>query len=307
MSYPNFYDSQDVERIYNPRLQEAHEAGVSLRSALTSSHSDNSSKRVLLWLIDMQVDFILPEGHLTVPGAVEDARRTIEFIYRNIGKITTIAASLDTHFPYQIFHRLWWLDENGNHPDPMTMVTSADISAGKYRPVTKVKWSIEYVAKLEQAAKKVLMIWPDHCFEGSVGRALLPALTEAISVHSVARYSQPEYLVKGDILETENYSVLEPEVKVPGHPKGSLNTDFLNFVGDYDEIYVAGQAKSHCVLETMKSFFAHFGNDPKIIEKLHFLEDCTSSIPGFEAETDQAFSDFANQGMKIVTSSNDIA
>lgn len=168
-----------------------------------------------------------------------------------------------------------------------------------------VKWSIEYVKKLESASKKLLMIWPYHCFEGSIGRSLVPALTEAIQVHSVARYAQPTLLTKGTIVQSEYYSAVEPEVHVPSNPIGQLNTSFLDMVGQYDLIYIAGQAKSHCVLETMASTLRHFkGTD--IPSKMRFLADCTSPIPGFEAATDAAFSDFERQGLVIVKSTDSL-
>lgn len=301
---PNFYDAGDVGNIYQPRLQMAHEAGVDLRSSVNSAAKDDP--RILLWLIDLQVDFVHPDGNLAVPGAVEDTQRTIEWIYAQLGQITTIAASLDTHFPFQIFHALWWVDENGNNPDPFTQITVADVNAGTWKPLADPKGSIEYLRALEQGSKKTLMVWPYHCFEGSVGRSLIPALTEAISVHSSARYAQPTYLTKGTIPTSEFYSVVEPEVHVPNHPQGGLNTEFLTLVSRYDLVYVAGQARSHCVLETMSSVMRNFANTPEVIKKLRFLDDCTSSIPGFEQQTENTLNDFAAQGMTIVKTADPI-
>ena len=306
VALPSFYNASDVGTRLKPEIAKATDFGFSIRSQVSPSGKDQ--ERVLLWLIDAQIDFVFDGWNLPVPGAVADTVRTIEWIYRNMGKITSIAATLDTHFTFQIFHPSWWIDQNGNNPAPFTPISSADIDAGKWRPVQQIRWSVEYVRKLEQTNKKVLMIWPFHTLEGSVGRSLVPALTEAIHVHSVARFAQPRMLTKGTIVESEYYSAIEPEVAVPNNPMGGLNTAFLDFVSDYDKIYVAGQAKSHCVLETMTSTLRHFGKtNIGVIEKLHFLDDCTSVIPGFEDATDKAFADFAAQGLKIVNSLDPIA
>jgi nicotinamidase-related amidase len=304
MSYPSFYNPKQVGQIYEPDLQRAYEAGVAdFKSAASADRP-----RVLLWLVDMQNDFILPAplGRLPVPGAVEDAQRTVEWIYRNVHHITQITASLDTHTPFQIFYPTWWRNAKGERPAPYTVITAEDVSKGVWMPVTEPLWSVQYVEELEKVGKKQLMIWPFHCMEGTAGRALLPALSEAIMYHSGARTAQPTYLTKGTIAHTEFYSVVEPEVKYAKHPEGGLNTRFLEVVASFDLIYVAGEARSHCVLATMNSVLRYFAAQPDVIAKLRFLDDCTSSIPGFEQSTEQRLGEMATQGMRLVKSTEAI-
>ncbi|MCE7947468.1 MAG: hypothetical protein DYG88_08585 [Chloroflexi bacterium CFX4] len=304
MSYPSFYNPKQVGQIYEPDLQRAYEAGVAdFKSAASADRP-----RVLLWLVDMQNDFILPAplGRLPVPGAVEDAQRTVEWIYRNVHHITQITASLDTHTPFQIFYPTWWRNAKGERPAPYTVITAEDVSKGVWMPVTEPLWSVQYVEELEKVGKKQLMIWPFHCMEGTAGRALLPALSEAIMYHSGARTAQPTYLTKGTIAHTEFYSVVEPEVKYAKHPEGGLNTRFLEVVASFDLIYVAGEARSHCVLATMNSVLRYFASQPEVIAKLRFLDDCTSSIPGFEQSTEQRLGEMAAQGMRLVKSTETI-
>ncbi len=304
MSYPSFYNPKQVGQIYEPDLQRAYEAGVAdFKSAASADRP-----RVLLWLVDMQNDFILPAplGRLPVPGAVEDAQRTVEWIYRNVHHITQITASLDTHTPFQIFYPTWWRNAKGERPAPYTVITAEDVSKGVWMPVTEPLWSVQYVEELEKVGKKQLMIWPFHCMEGTAGRALLPALSEAIMYHSGARTAQPTYLTKGTIAHTEFYSVVEPEVKYAKHPEGGLNTRFLEVVASFDLIYVAGEARSHCVLATMNSVLRYFTSQPDVIAKLRFLDDCTSSIPGFEQSTEQRLGEMAAQGMRLVKSTEAI-
>jgi nicotinamidase/pyrazinamidase len=285
-------------------LQGAYEAG--LRHFTSPAAKDPT--RVLAWLIDVQVDFVYPAplGRLSVPGAVGDTERLLNWLYSNTGQITQIAASLDTHTPFQIFYPTWWKNQKGDHPAPFTTITADDVKRGVWHPITEPVWSIRYLEELESVGKKQLMIWPFHCMEGTSGRALVPALSEAIMYHSGARMAQPTYLTKGTIAHTEFYSVVEPEVKYAKHPDGGLNTRFLDMVGQFDLIYIAGQARSHCVLETMASVMRYFGTQPDVLRKLRFLDDCTSSITGFEQPTEVALARFAAQGMKMVKSTDPI-
>lgn len=302
MTSSAMYNPDQVARLYEPDIQGVYEAGVQTYQRPAT----DDDPRVLAWLIDMQVDFVFPSpiGRLSVPNAIADTRRTIEWLYRNLPHITHIAASLDTHMPYHIFYPNWWKNKDGGHPAPFTVITADDVRAGRWLPATEPAWSVYYVETLERSSKKQLMIWPFHCMEGTVGRALVPALSEAIMFHSAARMAQPTFLTKGTIAHTEFYSVLEPEVKYPDHPDGVVNQKFLDFIDTFDLIYVAGQARSHCVLETMRSVLRYFDDNSTVLEKFRFLNDCSSSIAGFEEQTETAVSDFARRGIRLVQSTD---
>ena len=299
---PAFYYPERVGHLFAPNTVSAVEVGR--RAGLTPSAVDRF--RTLLLLVDVQVDFVHGDGALSVPGAVDDTRRTIEWLYRNAGDITTIAASLDSHVPIQIFFPTWWVDADGRHPKPYTTIHSGDVERGRWRPLYDPEWSQEYIEQLEQRSRKELMIWPYHVLIGTIGHSLTPALYEAIAFHTAARQSQPLFLAKGSIPKTEHYSILEPEVKVPEAPLGSLNVDFLGMIATYDRVYIAGQAKSHCVLETVSSMMRYFQDRPDTIAKLRVLTDCTSSVAhpdiDFDALANEAFDAFAERGLRLTTS-----
>jgi nicotinamidase/pyrazinamidase len=301
---PTFYNPERVGELYEPNMAAAYEEG----QRIFQSPAAEDSPKVLLWLIDMQVDFVFPApvGKLTVPGAVDDTRRVAEWIYRNAQRLTHIAASLDTHVPFQIFYPSWWRNADGQPPAPYTIISAADVKQGKWQAVTEPDWSERYVETLEQVGKKELMIWPFHCMEGTVGRSLVPALAEAIMFHSAARKAQPTFLPKGTLAHTEFYSVVEPEVKLPDHPQGRLNTAFLDMVGGFDLIYIAGEARSHCVLETTSSYIRYFNDQPEQIAKLRYIDDAASCIVGFEESTAQHMQTFIERGMKLVNSADAI-
>jgi nicotinamidase/pyrazinamidase len=303
---PTFYNPAKVGSLYMPNVAQATTEGINAN--LKPANQD--TKRVLLLLVDPQIDFIHTDGTLSVPGALADTQRTVEWIYRNAGELTSIAASLDSHTVFQIFYPTWWGNEKGEHPAPFTLITAEDVRKGVWRPLVEPTWSLKYVEDLEKGGRYSLMIWPYHTMIGTPGNALVPALYEAIAYHSAARHAQPMWLVKGSIPQTENYSILEPEVKVASHPLGGLNTTFLDMLSRYDLIYVAGQAKSHCVLSTMRSIIGYFERQPEVIAKLRFLMDCTSSVAhpqiDFDALANAELQEMAKKGMRLVTSQEPI-
>jgi len=77
-------------------------------------------------------------------------------------------------------------------------------------------------------------------------------------------------------------------------------------------VIVAGQAKSHCVAWTIDDLLTEVrAQDPKLVEKVYLLEDCTSPVvvPDVVDFTDQAnaaFQRFADAGMHVVRSTDPI-
>jgi nicotinamidase-related amidase len=305
MSFHDYYTPQRIGELYTPNIQSAVNAG---RSAGVSPSSDDFP-RIYLLLVDMQIDFVHPDGALSVPGAVDDSRRVVDWIYANTPHVTTIGASLDSHLTIQIFLPTWWVDANGDHPAPFTPISHQDVASGKWKPLYEPEWSLEYTEKLEEDAKKQLMIWTFHCQIGTPGHALVPALSEALAYHAAARQSQPTLLTKGTIPKTEHYSIMEPEVKVSDQPNGDVNMAFLEKIADYDLIYIAGQAKSHCVLETVASMMRYY--PPDTIQKIRVLEDAMSSVAhpeiDFDAIANEAFDRFRQNGLMMSKTTDPIA
>lgn len=304
MAYPEYYAPQRIGEVYRPDTLGAVKAGND--AGLSPAIED--TQQVYLLLIDAQIDFIHEDGALSVPGAIADTRRTVEWIYDHAGEITNIGATLDSHQPTQIFSPTWWADDAGNHPDPYTLITTDDVQSGKWQPLYEADWSREYVEKLEENARKQLMIWPYHTLIGTPGHNMVPALYEAMTYHSAARNTQPTVIVKGTIPRTEHYSAMEPEVKVSSNPQDDVNTAFMDMLANYDLIYVTGQAKSHCVLETVTSMVRYY--PPEIVSKIRLIEDTTSSVAhpeiDFEAMANATYDRFEKQGLKRVSASDPI-
>jgi len=260
----------------------------------------------------------------TGTAAVDDNRRLCEFIYRNLCTITQIVPSLDTHHALQLFHAIWLVDEEGNHPPPYTLVSVEDVEGGRWkvnRPVVEAlgidagyaeRHLVHYTRQLSEGGKYDLTVWPYHAMFGGIGHALVSAVEDAIFFHSIARRSQPSFQVKGDFPLTEHYSILGPEVTEG--PDGDLlegkNTELIDLLLTFDAIVVAGQAKSHCLAWTIDDLLADEAAGSRLAERTYLLEDCTSPIvvPGadYTDEADAAFRRYAAAGMHVVRSADPI-
>jgi nicotinamidase-related amidase len=301
-TFPAFYNPDRIGTLFHPEV--AHIAAEAAAAGLPPAAEDR--RHVHLMIIDMQIDFCHAEGNLTVPGALGDVRRTIEFIYRNAEHISHISCSLDSHYPSQIFSPDWWIDASGAHPAPFTIITCQDVQTGRWRPLKEPAWSRGYVERLEQQHKKLLTIWPYHVQIGSIGHALDPELWSAVFWHALARRTQPTWLAKGSAPLTEHYSIIQPEVPVPGQPGGGKNLEFLAMLSEADQIVIAGEAESHCVLETVEDLVEEFGDRPEILSKVLFLRDCTSPVVhpeiDFHAIAEERLAESARRGIQMAMS-----
>jgi nicotinamidase-related amidase len=291
----------------------------------------NDRLRVCLVAVDVQNTFCIPGFELFVggrsgTGAVDDNRRLCEFVYRNLDTITRIVPTLDTHRAMQIFHAIWLVDEEGRHPEPYTLISSADVLSGRWRvnpgaaeavgfdPEQTQRQLLHYVGSLEGSGKYHLTIWPYHAMLGGIGHALVSAVEEAVFFHGIARLSSPEFQVKGDSSLTEHYSVLGPEVTEgpEGQLLAPLNSTLVDELFAFDAVVIAGQAKSHCVAWTIADLLdSALLREKGLTEKVYLLEDCTSPVvvPGavdYTDEADAAFARFAEAGMNVVRSDTPI-
>src|SRR5258708_32767879 len=305
---PAIFDPQDTFKgPYAARFQAFTEAGQ--RAGLTPAHEDY--EKIAVVLVDYQHDFVDPSGTLYVPGAQQDVMRFLNWFYTNAHRITSIYASLDMHIPFQIFYSSWWKNpKTGEHPQPFTTITADDVTNNRWVPVIQPGWSVRYVHQLQQKAKKDLMIWPYHTMEGTLGHMLVAPISEAIAWHSAARKTEPTYIVKGRTPRTEYYGIFGAEVFDPQDASSTLNLPLLEAIMNHDRVYVAGEAKSHCVLESTRQLVGHFANQPELLGRWNILKDCTSSVKhptvDFDAMAEEELAVMKQKGINLVLSTDPV-
>lgn len=335
---PSFYDAANAAKwSYNPDLANLFTEAQDWRSSIRPASTDR--RRVCLLPIDMQKDFCFPEGTLYVggrsgAGAIDDSRRVAEFIYRNLGTISAIRPSFDTHLPVQIFFPTFLNKADGTPIDPHTDVPHASLEKGEFSVSPRAaaslgldytwlcQYALHYTKELEKpdsasGQKYVLRIWPFHCMLGMPGHSLVGVVEEAAAFHAFARGTQLFPEVKGGNPLTENYSILRPEVLVAhdGRVIAQKNTRFVQTLLEYDYVIICGQASSHCVKSTIGDLLAEIlAKDPALARKVYVMEDCMSPVAvpdgkggfyaDFTADADAALKRFADAGMHVVKSTD---
>jgi nicotinamidase-related amidase len=326
---PDFFDPERVGLVwlipYEERARQARE--WTGQHGLQPASAD--STKTWLMLIDVQNTFCIPDFELYVGGrsgrgAVEDNARLCEFIYRNLGEITQITATMDTHKTMQVFHAIFFVDQDGNHPAPYPDVHLSELQEGRwtFNPALASQFGIapdygqqmviHYAKELQKTGKYALTIWPYHAMLGGIGHALVSSVAEALFFHSVARLAQTDIVIKGETPFTENYSVIGPEVLTGPMDEllGRHDPRFIQKLQEVDRLIVAGQAKSHCVAWTVSDLLDDIlMTDPELAKKVYLLADCTSAVvvPGVVDHTkaaDDAYEWFASAGMHIVQSTD---
>lgn len=265
------------------------------------TYPDYDKEQVIVVAIDPQQDF-MDNGALGVPGSHNDIENFARFIYNNMNGISSLAISIDTHIPQQIFHPCWWINKNGDNPAPFTIITAADIDNGTWEAAFYPKQSHEYVKKLQEKAKKDLCIWPYHCLQGTTGSAVENQFANMAYFYSVAKRSIVHRLVKGQDPLSEMYGIIKAEYD----PKNRVNKAFLDTLEKYDKIIFGGEAKSHCVLESIRQILEHYENRTDITSKVYVLEDCMSDIPGFEKVSADTFQHFKDKYKINIVKSTDL-
>lgn len=326
---PEFYDPEAVSRVWRVPYEERARQARDWALQHGPQPASFDSTKTWLMLVDVQNTFCIPEFELYVGGrsgrgAVDDNARLCEFIYHNLGSITHITATMDTHRAMQVFHPIFFVDEAGNHPAPYTDIHASELQSGKWRfnPVLSPQFGIapeygqemviHYAEELERRGKYALTVWPYHAMLGGIGHALVSAVEEAVFFHSIARNVQYDLNVKGDQPFTEHYSVIGPEVLTGpmGEQLGTHNDKFIAQLQQFDRLVIAGQAKSHCVSWTVSDLLEDINTvDPGLAKKVYLLEDCSSPVvvPGVVDHTDAAdaaYERFAQAGMHVVKSTD---
>lgn len=312
---------------YESRAKDAFNWAINNRISPSSS----DKVKICILAVDMQNTFCIPGFELFVQGksgsgAVGDTKRFCSFIYRNMDIITEIIPTMDTHYPMQIFHSIFLVNDKGEHPKPYTLISTEDVEKGLWKIDENVcrnlgvdylqaeNYLLHYTQKLKDGNKYNLTVWPYHAMLGGIGYALVPSFEEAVFFHSIARYSQPNFQPKGNNPFTEHYSIFGPEVRerVNGKKIADKNSSLIERLLHFDLIIIAGQAKSHCVAWTIDDLLQDFLLRKKhFTNKVYLLEDCTSPvvIPGSIDYTDianESFQKFANAGMHIVKSTEPV-
>ncbi len=232
----------------------------------------------VLFIIDPQNDFCDPNGSLYVPGAEQDMARLADMVDEAGAGISSIIMTADDHLPNDIAHPRYWAKADGGMVDAFAAISASDVESGKYIAVGGGKdASISYLRKLEQAGKQHT-VWPMHCISGSWGADIESGIMTAVMNWTADSDRHFRIVRKGYYPYTEHYGAFAAEVQDPEVPSTMYNMELEAELDSYDRILIAGEAKSHCVKNTIAQMMEH---NPGMMSKVWILGDAMQPVAGF--------------------------
>lgn len=271
-------------------------------------------QKIALLVIDPQNDFVdkhpqNPDFHpaLAVPGASDDLIRLSAFLGRVGDSISTVMVSLDSHQPIDIAHPSGWVDKNGVEVGAFTPISADACEKGEFRWNKAPRYAIEYTRALENNGEFQHFIWPPHCLIGTPGHNVYPVFMDALQVWSKATGQAINFVAKGSSIYVEHFGIFAAQIphQVGGatDPATTLNMPAINTLASHDIVYLAGEARSHCVATSLKQLL---DNAPQLASKLVILTDCTSNVAGlpadFYTEVEKIYDRAKSMGVQFMTS-----
>ncbi len=243
-----------------------------------------------LLVIDPQNDFMdIAGAALPVAGADADMVRVAAWLDSHGSQVQSITVTLDSHASVGVERTTFWQQADGSAVAPFTLVTAADVQAGKYLPRQRAKLAetLAYLQALEAPGKRQLVVWPVHCVLGTWGHNIHMGLSEAIARWEMHTGGTCNKVLKGQNPMTEQYSAFRAEVPRADDARTALNQHLLaQLAVGADTLLVAGEASSHCVAASVEDMLAAL--PPGRLQQTVLLVDCMSPVTGFE-ELAQAF------------------
>jgi nicotinamidase/pyrazinamidase len=258
----------------------------------------NNQNAILI--IDAQYDFCNPQGALFVAGADADMKRLAAWIKINKSQIDHISVTMDSHPVNDISHPSFWQDKNGNFPNPFTPITSQEIKDGKWSPRFFPKEATGYVESLEKQGEFGHFIWPNHCLIGSRGAALDDNIMDAL-IEWTKDGKFYQVVAKGTYPLTEHFGIFRANVPVANRPETQLNQALIDTLEKYQNVYLVGEAKSHCVANSLKQAMEEA---PNLAGKFVILEDCMSDVTGLGHLGAPIYSKAKAMGIKFAKSTD---
>lgn len=250
-------------------------------------------------IIDTQFDFCHPDGALFVPGAEQDVVRMASLIRNHAEEIDHIVVTLDTHHLLDIAHPMFWQDAAGNHPTPFTRITAEEVSLGRWIPRFAADRARQYVRDLEADGQFQHFIWPEHCLIGSRGAALHDTMLNALKDWSRQRELDYVAVPKGLNPLSEHFGIFRAQVPDPNVPETQLNTALIADLERFDNVFLMGEAKSHCVANSLKQVLDYA---PELVPKLVVVTDCMSDVTGLGHLADPIYTEAKAKDVRFVES-----
>jgi nicotinamidase-related amidase len=237
-------------------------------------------------------------------------------LVKRLGKrLGDINVTLDSHSVMHIAHPLWFKNSKGEHPSPFTVMRLENGSiiggmtdaSGNFHDVGEftatrantLKWTLEYLELLASKKKYPHVIWPYHCLIGTPGHNIVQPLSDALIEWEHNKVDLVNKVTKGSCPFVEHFSGVRAEIPHKDYPGTQIDSRFINTIVSADLILVAGEARSHCLANTLRDLAELAGDE--FVKKCVLLTDGTSDVPGFSQYGESFVKDMTAMGMQTTT------
>jgi nicotinamidase-related amidase len=257
---------------------------------------------------------------LPVRNADNDMLKLALFVLLNLLRYDAIVVTLDTHSDERtgqraeghISHPERWINSAGQHPAPFTVITSKDYEAGIWKATlpSDQAWQGEYLRRLE-ATGRIHTIWTVHGRENEFEYEVYAPLKEALTRWEKATGKKVWYVKKGRHRDTEQLGIFAANVPIDNAPETKFNVDLAVYIDGFDEVDIAGEAASHCVMDSTNQYLAYV--PASSYGKIRLFRDAMSPVDAvvdpqtgkvvvdFPALTEAWFSDLVKKGVRVET------
>lgn len=241
---------------------------------------------------------------LAVTGAHADMQRLSELLNRGLRGVSDISVTLDSHHRVGIERPTFWMTASGGEVSPFTLISAASVRAGEFLPRNPKALGrvLAYLDTLEAGGRYKLCVWPVHCEIGTWGHNVHWDVRQAYNSWEVRELGVVNKVTKGSNPWTEHYSAIQAEVPDMNDPSTQLNRGLIDVLGEADQVYIAGEAGSHCVKATTEHIADNFGASS--LSKLVILTDCISPVTGFEQQYQDFLADMQARGVRLAKSTD---
>lgn len=286
MEFPAFYDPARVNELYMPDLNAAFRAGYEVYRQM-GPQSCSAVKRGLL-ITDLTISFQHLLGELQVPGSRAVVQNTVELLLTRPRRYAWIAAFHDSHPLDAISGIGGCCRADGSLLDSGTILTMEMVDQGKIRMIAPGGTPMMLRAAVRnhyETNTLPLFAWQLHGIGGTIGSALMPALSEAIVYASAAVGHAPlirDKAVNGDADQHGPFSLYGKW----------MNEDILDLMRRSNVVDNCGIALEICLLTMLEQEADYFSAEREVVERLRVIRDCTCALsPEGEAKADARIAD----------------
>eukprot|EP00924_Labyrinthula_sp_SR-Ha-C_P011956 maker-scaffold_26-snap-gene-0.2-mRNA-1 protein AED:0.00 eAED:0.00 QI:268/1/1/1/1/1/2/124/558 len=229
------------------------------------------------------------------------AKDMSDFITTYSESIDDIYVSLTQHPNTQILFNTFWRyekqmenDPNPEIPTPFSIVYSADLDSGKYRPKFAYlkDYCKRYLAALSNSGIHSIQLFPEHCTIGSFGACVDKSILNGLNHWEHVNEKNVQYIQKGRSSRVIQHSMFKSMVPLREEPLTKINKQLLmKLLKEYDKIIIFGNHLSHGVKYTVADLIDFCKNDSaarklKILPTFYLLTDLCGQMPDYSSSAE---------------------